>query len=837
MLYALDTVMDLVKNALDDPVVEDALSQHGIDNVATSGVKIVTTVDKNIQNESLYALRKELSRLDIQLQGYERQKLQTIYGQVKGGDREPRGGSFLFGRITAIEKAMPPVIYVAFSERDEMAADGIIDQKGLMNALVPLAKYQKSRWTEAGYEDLPLLLGQLRQGDRVYVSIREVDALTGKFVLDLEKYPEIQGGLLALKDGTIRAMIGGMENQFYNRTIHAKRSMGSIFKPLVYCAAMQLGWSSVDLLNNERNLFQYQKTSYFPRPDHKSPFDWVSMTWAGALSENVATVWLLYHLCDQLSPAQFKEVITYLGLDLKPDESYQQYRQRIRDTYGVVVNAAALYKAAFKRAVDEMGPDLIFEGRLKEYEALRDFHYGVGDIPIDDDASLETEAVRRRVLKKDFVRLQKLLEDLNRLRDLIDNPQDHAVAGNLYRKLIQSPGVEDSRKWFFNFTEEIPEEGWQRVSWSEIRSILEAMTETQRQQFWDTIVIDDLLPAERIKILKELIDKEYNRLASLPPYEPEVLHNITDFRVLVSLQYLIGLCRAVGIESNLDPVLSFPLGSNVISLFETARAYETMTQGSIWQSDSEDANPGFHIIERIEDSDGEIIFAPQFTRKKTVDLKSSMAINSILRNVVKHGTGRSAGNTVRLHSLDVEKERSLRELDLRIPLAGKTGTANNFTNSSFVGVIPDIAEKESTFSLANGYVVAAYVGFDDNKPMTHAATRISGAAGALPIWIRVANAILLEEDYAARLDLVDMSFAGSNEAPLSFPDGKQIYVRLDGERGGAAAVPQRQSHNADQGGKIMPVEGAVTIAYGTVNSRGEFEPARYFQPYWKMQED
>jgi len=66
-------------------------------------------------------------------------------------------------------------------------------------------------------------------------------------------------------------MVGGMDNRFYNRAITARREMGSVVKPLVYCAALQLCWNSVDILHNLRNVFVYQRQAYFPRPDHKSP--------------------------------------------------------------------------------------------------------------------------------------------------------------------------------------------------------------------------------------------------------------------------------------------------------------------------------------------------------------------------------------------------------------------------------------------------------------------------------------------------------------------------------------------------------------------------------------
>ena len=75
--YSLDYVLEMVKDAVSSSEVQGALAVHGIANVATSGVRIITTVEKNLQDETLYALRRELSRLDVRLSGFERAEVQA----------------------------------------------------------------------------------------------------------------------------------------------------------------------------------------------------------------------------------------------------------------------------------------------------------------------------------------------------------------------------------------------------------------------------------------------------------------------------------------------------------------------------------------------------------------------------------------------------------------------------------------------------------------------------------------------------------------------------------------------------------------------------------------
>jgi hypothetical protein len=67
-------------------------------------------------------------------------------------------------------------------------------------------------------------------------------------------------------------------------------------------------------------------------------------------------------------------------------------------------------------------------------------------------------------------------------------------------------------------------------------------------------------------------------------YEAEVLYKLSDFRRLVNLLYITRLSEQMGISTKLEPVLSFPLGANSISILEAALAYETMMTGKVYPS-------------------------------------------------------------------------------------------------------------------------------------------------------------------------------------------------------------------------------------------------------------
>jgi penicillin-binding protein 1A len=713
-----------------------------------------------------------------------------------------------------------------------------------------LVKWEKQRWTEAGERDLQKFLKGFKEGDKVFVSVRKIDRDNNTILLDLEKYPEIQGGLISLKDGTIRAMVGGMENHFFNRAVSAKRPMGSVIKPLVYTAAIQLGWNSIDALDNERNLFVYQKQAYFPRPDHISPHKQVSMNWAGVHSENVATVWLLYHLCDQLTPAQFKVLISHLDLDQRDYESHASYRQRLRDTLGILVDREELYRAAFRQAVINLEPDLIFSGKLDQYQYLKKMQYGadfdsfleeVEDLqgPGYESETLRQQQIRKeknirqQILKNNYLHHVKLMQELGFLRTRLsgkaesndfDAPQ--VFLGQFYRDplndtIIYASGTDENSSW-------------QWLSPAEIQAELHPLSLARfrknfQDDFWDNLLVEGQISLSTLQTLQGAVQAEFDRLSSLPPYSFEVLSLIPDFRVLAGLRYVTALGRALNIRSELEPVLSFPLGSNVISLLEAAMTYQAMITGHITVNGTDDTIDELAIIDHIENAEGETIFVPERQNVTVIDAKTSMAVSDILQNVIKFGTGQYAFKNVRLHSHNSEIEQQLTQLNLPVPLLGKTGTANRFTNSAFAGAIPGPHAEHNGFATENGYIVAAYVGFDNNDPMVRHSTHITGASGALQLWTRMANAILLEKEFGTGLDLIDLAFStdpvtGDTGLRLIQPDIGQKIIPVNP----ATGLPVGRQYG---GGDFNHPETSV-LTFGTFLPGGEIQPARNFQPFW-----
>ena len=261
-----------------------------------------------------------------------------------------------------------------------------------------------------------------------------------------------------------------------------------------------------------------------------------------------------------------------------------------------------------------------------------------------------------------------------------------------------------------------------------------------------------MITSEILGTLQENVEKNFNRLSALDRYDLEVLSRIRDFRTLVNLSYVVHLSKEMGISTKLQPVLSFPLGPNSISIIEAARAYETIMTGQVYPVSPDNDLTMVPVITKIVDREGEILWEYNPKPRTVISKRVSGLVNEILKKVIETGTGRGARDAIRV-------------FDIPIPSFGKTGTANRFTNSSFVGFIPGPDEKTGQLDIQKGYVIASYVGYDDNRPMKGKHLAIYGASGAMPLWIDTANAIVNTPDYKKNIQPADLVFNPSVKPP------------------------------------------------------------------------
>ncbi len=136
----------------------------------------------------------------------------------------------------------------------------------------------------------------VQKGDLIRVQ-RQTDGSL-RFV----QLPQAQGALVSLDpaDGAIRALIGGFafEQSNYNRATQAKRQPGSSFKPFVYSAALDKGFSAASLINDAPIEFvdPYTGEVWRPKNDNNTFLGPIRMREALFRSRNLVSIRLLQEI-------------------------------------------------------------------------------------------------------------------------------------------------------------------------------------------------------------------------------------------------------------------------------------------------------------------------------------------------------------------------------------------------------------------------------------------------------------------------------------------------------------------------------------------------------------
>jgi len=174
-------------------------------------------------------------------------------------------------------------------------------------------------------------------------------------------------------------------------------------------------------------------------------------------------------------------------------------------------------------------------------------------------------------------------------------------------------------------------------------------------------------------------------------------YNVPAVRVgqMVGLRNIIDTAHRLGVRQNLQAYPSLALGAFEVSLAELTSAYSVFANQGL-------AFPPY-LIERVTDSNGDVLEQTHPDAREVENPQTAFQLLQILRGVTQRGTAASAAR-------------------LKLNIAGKTGTTNDFTDAWFIGMTPR-------------YTIGVWVG-NDMKTQT-IGKGADGARTALPIWIRI----------------------------------------------------------------------------------------------------
>ena len=207
----------------------------------------------------------------------------------------------------------------------------------------------------------------------------------------------------------------------------------------------------------------------------------------------------------------------------------------------------------------------------------------------------------------------------------------------------------------------------------------------------------------------------------------EYSRNLMTVRIAKSLglKKILELSNKLEIYEDIPELLSVSLGSAETSLINLTSAYAAFVNGG--------KKINSNLITRIQDRRGKTIF--KLSNKKCIGCdkfqNDSNNLPSIINNHEKVFSEETAYQMTSILEGVVKRGTGKKLRDLKVPLAGKTGTTNNNYDAWFIGFSSDL-------------VIGVYVGFDSPKSLGKYET---GSKAALPIFKDFVKNALFEEDF------------------------------------------------------------------------------------------
>jgi penicillin-binding protein 1A len=196
--------------------------------------------------------------------------------------------------------------------------------------------------------------------------------------------------------------------------------------------------------------------------------------------------------------------------------------------------------------------------------------------------------------------------------------------------------------------------------------------------------------------------------------------NIPTIKIVQAIEvpYLIQFAKRIGLNSNFSPDLSIALGSGTVNLADLVKTYAVFPRlgkqiEPIFYKTIKDHNDKIldetraippinldRVMGQIKNTPAPISFPLPSEPYQVMDPRTAYIATHLMKDVVNYGTGTDAKQLGR-------------------PVAGKTGTTNDYQDAWFVAFTPQV-------------VTGVWVGYDNSRSIGSGGT---GAHAALPIWL------------------------------------------------------------------------------------------------------
>jgi penicillin-binding protein 1A len=351
-----DKPADAGSESLADYFTEDTRkyleAKYGDNLLYKGGLKVFTTLNGETQKWAEEALREGLRALDKRRGWRSRERLFNL-----AENRLDIGGF----QLPAWENAR--------IEANQII-EGVVMEVGKSKATVRIAAFMGELPAAAVQWTRRPLARLFKAGDVALFRVLAVDKGKMKLELGLEQEPQVDGALLAVdnRTGEIKAMVGGyaFQKSKFNRAIQALRQTGSTFKPIIYTAALEHGFSAASIIQDEPYSYYDESIQQLWEPqNHKGDFlGPLTLRRGLELSRNLVTARILEAITPEVGVRYAKKF--GITSDLKPYMSlslgaFEVTLKEMVEAFTVFANYGVRVNSYFIRSIRDLNNNIIEE--------------------------------------------------------------------------------------------------------------------------------------------------------------------------------------------------------------------------------------------------------------------------------------------------------------------------------------------------------------------------------------------------------------------------------------------------------------------------------------------
>ncbi|MFK8029212.1 MAG: penicillin-binding protein 1A [Gammaproteobacteria bacterium] len=209
------------------------------------GISVVTTLDSRLQRSAQESVRQGIFEYDRR-HGYRGPLAEFNLDDF--ANREE-----LVEKVAAYPTRIGQVPAVVLAVEDDSATLLNGNDQDIVLGLEQVAWAKRFIDQSTVGDEITKVSDVLDSGDVVYIDMTESDPT-------LSQMPVVQGALVAMDpdDGAVVSLVGGLDfdQSKFNRVVQARRQPGSLFKPFIYSAALELGMTPATVINDNAVVFQ-----------------------------------------------------------------------------------------------------------------------------------------------------------------------------------------------------------------------------------------------------------------------------------------------------------------------------------------------------------------------------------------------------------------------------------------------------------------------------------------------------------------------------------------------------------------------------------------------------